>query len=98
MGRSGIPYVLPDGTSGPSPLFQADKFHSQVADVPVSEAALMLATQRPMNVAALNETVTSAAWTSKPSRQIRTLRELAIPLAEQRFEADRANSYSPRKV
>jgi pimeloyl-ACP methyl ester carboxylesterase len=53
----------------------------------------MLATQRPMNLAALNEKVTSAAWTSKPSWQIRTLQDLAIPLEEQKFEADRAHSH-----
>lgn len=85
-------YTLPDGTRGTYLLYQADKFHSQVAaDVPASQAALMVATQRPMNVAALNETVTTAAWTSKPSWQIRTLQDLALPVKEQKFEADRAN-------
>jgi pimeloyl-ACP methyl ester carboxylesterase len=87
-------YTLPDGTSGTYLLYQADKFHSNVAaDVPASDAALMLATQRPMNLAALNEKVTAAAWTSKPSWQIRTLQDLAIPLDEQKFEADRAHSH-----
>jgi pimeloyl-ACP methyl ester carboxylesterase len=89
-----VPYSLPDGTSGTYLLYQAGKFHSQVAaDVPASEVALMIATQRPMNLAALNEKLTSAAWTSKPSWQIRTLQDLAIPLAEQKFEADRAHSH-----
>jgi pimeloyl-ACP methyl ester carboxylesterase len=89
-----VPYTLPDGTRGTYLLYQADKFHSQVAaDVSASEAALMLATQRPMNVAALTEPVTSAAWASKPSWQIRTLQDLAIPVAEQKFEADRAQSH-----
>ncbi|MCP3395058.1 alpha/beta hydrolase [Bradyrhizobium sp. CCGB12] len=88
-----VSYSLPDGTSGTYLLYQADKFHSNVAaDVPASEAAMMLATQRPMNLAALTETLTSAAWTSKPSWQIRTLQDLAIPPAEQKFEADRAKS------
>jgi pimeloyl-ACP methyl ester carboxylesterase len=87
-------YTLPDGTSGTYLLYQADKFHSNVAaDVPASVAALMLATQRPMNLAALNETVTAAGWTTKPSWQIRTLQDLAIPLDEQKFEADRAHSH-----
>jgi pimeloyl-ACP methyl ester carboxylesterase len=87
-------YTLPDGTSGTYLLYQADKFHSNVAaDVPASVAALMLATQRPMNLAALTETVTAAAWTNKPSWQIRTLQDLAIPLDEQKFEADRAHSH-----
>ncbi|EFG78454.1 hypothetical protein HMPREF0591_1638 [Mycobacterium parascrofulaceum ATCC BAA-614] len=89
-----VRYTLPDGTGGTYLLYQADKFHSQVAaDVPAAEAALMVATQRPMNVAALNETVTSAAWESKPSWQIRTLQDLALPLEEQEFEANRAHSH-----
>jgi pimeloyl-ACP methyl ester carboxylesterase len=89
-----VTYSLPDGTSGTYLLYQADKFHSNVAaDVPASEAAMMLATQRPMNLAALTETLTSAAWTSKPSWQIRTMQDLAIPQAEQKFEADRAKSH-----
>jgi pimeloyl-ACP methyl ester carboxylesterase len=89
-----VRYTLPDGSGGTYLLYQADKFHSQVAaDVPAAEAALMLVTQRPMNLAALNEPVTAAAWTTKPSWQIRTLQDLAIPLAEQRFEADRAHSH-----
>jgi pimeloyl-ACP methyl ester carboxylesterase len=89
-----VPYTLPDGTRGTQLLYQADEFHRQIAaDVSASEAALMLATQRPMNVAALTEPVTSAAWVSKPSWQIRTLQDRAIPLAEQKFEADRAHSH-----
>jgi len=88
-----VSYSLPDGSSGTYLLYQADKFHSNVAaDVPASEVAMMLATQRPMNLAALTETLTSAAWTTKPSWQIRTLQDLAIPVAEQKFEADRAKS------
>ncbi|MBR0902685.1 alpha/beta fold hydrolase [Bradyrhizobium liaoningense] len=88
-----VNYSLPDGSSGTYLLYQADKFHSNVAaDVPASVAAMMLATQRPMKVAALTETLTSAAWTTKPSWQIRTLQDLAIPVAEQKFEADRAKS------
>ncbi len=87
-------YVLPDGTSGTYLLYQSDKFHSQVAaDVPDSVAALMLATQRPMNLAALNEKLTIAAWTTKPSWQIRTLQDRAIPLEEYRFEAARASAH-----
>jgi pimeloyl-ACP methyl ester carboxylesterase len=46
-----------------------------------------------MDLACLTETLTSAAWTSKPTWQILTLQDLAIPLAEQKFEADRAHSH-----
>ncbi|MET4171540.1 pimeloyl-ACP methyl ester carboxylesterase [Bradyrhizobium sp. LA6.1] len=86
-------YTLPDGTSGTYLLYQPDKFHSNVAaDVPASVAALMLAGQRPMNLAALTEPLTSAAWTSKPSWQVRPLQDRAIPVDEYKFEADRAHA------
>jgi pimeloyl-ACP methyl ester carboxylesterase len=86
-------YTRPDGTSGTYLLYQPDKFHSNVAaDVPASVAALMLAGQRPMNLAALTEPLTSAAWTSKPSWQVRPLQDRAIPVDEYKFEADRAHS------
>lgn len=87
-------YTLPDGTSGTYLLYQAEKFHSQVAaDVPEDVAALMLATQRPMNLGALNEKVTAAAWMTKPSWQIQTLQDRAIPVDEYKFEADRARAH-----
>lgn len=89
-----VTFTLPDGTTGTYLLYQADKFHSQVAaDVPASEAALMVATQRAMGLAALTEKLTAAAWTTKPSYQVSTLQDLAIPLAEQRFEAERAGAH-----
>jgi pimeloyl-ACP methyl ester carboxylesterase len=88
-----VNYTLPDGTRGTYLLYQADKFHSNVAaDVPAADAALMFITQRPMNLAALNEKVTAAGWETKPSWQIRTLQDRAIPLDEQKFEADRAHA------
>lgn len=89
-----VAYTLPDGTRGTYLIYQADKFHSEVAaDVPANEASRMLATQRPMDLACLTETLTSAAWTSKPTWQILTRQDFAIPLAEQKFEADRARSH-----
>ncbi|AXC15301.1 hypothetical protein ACPOL_6057 [Acidisarcina polymorpha] len=89
-----VNYMLPDGTNGTYLLYQADKFNNNVAaDVPDSDAALMFITQRPMNLAALNQKVTVAGWETKPSWQVRTLRDLAIPLEEQKFEADRAHAH-----
>lgn len=89
-----VSYTLPDGTAGTYLVYQAAKFHSQVAaDVPAHVATMMLATQRPMNLGALNERVTSAAWTTKPSWQIRTLQDRAIPYDEYKFEADRAGAH-----
>ncbi|MGA7807657.1 alpha/beta hydrolase [Bradyrhizobium sp.] len=87
-------YSLPDGTSGSYLLYQVDKFHAETsADVPADRAALMAVTQRPMHAAALNEPVTVAAWTSKPSWQVRTLDDVGIPPATQKFEGDRAGSH-----
>jgi pimeloyl-ACP methyl ester carboxylesterase len=89
-----VNYTLPDGTSGTYLLYQKDKFRSNVAaDVPENDATLMFITQRPMNLAALNEKVTAAGWETKPSWQIRTLQDLAIPVDEQKFEADRAHAH-----
>jgi pimeloyl-ACP methyl ester carboxylesterase len=89
-----ISYTLPDGTRGTYLLYQEDKFHRNVAaDVPEDVAALMFITQRPMNLAALNEKVTEAGWKTKPTWQIRTLQDLAIPVDEQKFEADRAHAH-----
>ena len=90
-----VHYTLPDGTSGAYLLYQADKFHSQVAaDVSKSEADMLLATQRQMDKLCLTEAPTVAAWTNKPTWQIMTTKDLAIPLAEQKFEAARAKSHS----
>ena len=88
-----VPYTLPDGLSGEHIWYQDDQFHSQTAaDVSDGRAALMLATQRPMDKQCLTEAPTIAAWANTPAWQIITTRDLAIPLAEQRFEADRAKS------
>ncbi len=88
------PYTLPDGTSGTNVHVKADRYRYLVAaDVPESVVALMTATQRPINLAALNEPLTSAAWTSKPSWQISPLLDPVIPMEEFKFEADRAHSH-----
>ncbi|GAC1323730.1 MAG: alpha/beta hydrolase [Collimonas sp.] len=87
------PYTLPDGTSGMNVLVQADKYGSLLAaDVPKSVLALIIATQRPIDLAALNALLTSAAWMTKPSWQIRPLLDPVIPVEEFKFEADRAHS------
>jgi hypothetical protein len=86
-----IPYTLPDGTSGTNLLVKVGKYgYLLAADVPESILALMIATQRPIALAALQEPLTSAAWTSKPSWQIRPLLDPVIPQEEFKFEADRA--------
>ena len=86
-------YTLPDGTGGAYSLVRADKFRALLAaDVPEDELALMMATQRPIDLAAITEHLTSAAWTSKPSWQIRPLQDAVFPVEEYKLQADRAQS------
>lgn len=88
-----IPYTLPDGSKGTNILIKAEKYgYLLAADVPESKLALMIATQRPIEAAALADVLTSAAWTSKPSWQIRPLLDPVIPQEEFKFEAERAHS------
>ncbi len=88
-----VPYTLPDGTSGTNLVVKPEKYaYLLAADVPEDKLALMIAIQRPISLAALNEKLTSAAWTTKPSWQIRPLLDPVIPQAEFQFEAERAGS------
>ncbi|WP_010187469.1 alpha/beta fold hydrolase [Sphingomonas sp. PAMC 26605] len=89
-----VPYTLPDGTSGTNLVVKAERYAYLLAgDVPEDKVALMIATQRPISLAALDEKLTAAAWTSKPSWQIRPLLDSVIPRAEFTFEADRAGAH-----
>ena len=70
-----------------------DHFPDQfAADVPLSEARLMAATQRPINQAALNEAAAGAGWKSVPSWFIFGDLDKNIPVEAQRFMASRANA------
>ena len=87
-------YTLPDGTSGTYALVKPDKYAALLAaDVPETVLALMIATQRPIDVAALGEKLTSAAWTSKPSWQVRPLKDPVFPMEEWEFESNRAHAH-----
>ena len=87
-------YTLPDGTSGTYALVKPDKYAALLAaDVPENVLALMIATQRPIDVAALGEKLTSAAWTSKPSWQVRPLKDPVFPIEEWAFESNRAHAH-----
>ena len=89
-----IPYTLPDGTSGTDLVVKADRYgYLLAADVPEDKLVLMIATQRPIAATALSNELTSAAWTSKPSWQIRPLLDPVIPQEEFKFEAERANAH-----
>jgi pimeloyl-ACP methyl ester carboxylesterase len=89
-----VPYTLPDGTTGTDLYVRADKYRQQfAADVPADKAALMEATQRPIDQAALGENVTAAAWTNVPSWDIITKQDPNIPPAAQEFMAKRAHAH-----
>ncbi len=89
-----IPFTLPDGTTGTNILIKPEKYaYLLAADVPEDKLALMIATQRPIAASALSDVLTSAAWATKPSWQIRPLLDPVIPQEEFKFEAERAHAH-----
>ncbi len=69
------------------------KFPQQfAADVPVGQARLMAATQRPVAQAALTEPSGAAAWKTVPTYWIYGTADRNIPPAAMKFMADRAKS------
>lgn len=89
-----MPFTTVDGRAGTDLYIQQDKFRAQfAADVPEDRAALMAATQRPIAQSALEEKATVAAWSEKPSWDIVTTQDLNIPVAAQRFMAERAKAH-----
>lgn len=72
---------------------QQDKFPAQfAADVPLAQARLMAAAQRPVTEEALNEAATDPAWKTIPSWWIYGDKDLNIPPAAMKFMAERAKS------
>ena len=68
-------------------------FHEHfAADVSAKTAALIAATQRPAATAALEEKATKAAWKTIPSWALLATGDKAIPVAAQKFMAERAKS------
>lgn len=83
----------PDGTTATDLYIRQDAFrHQFAADVPVDQAALMAAAQRPVAQSALTEKATSAAWRTTPTWDVVTTRDLNIPVAVQRYMARRAHA------
>jgi pimeloyl-ACP methyl ester carboxylesterase len=91
LGDTLVATPLGDGSNDLT--IQQDKFHAQfAADVSNSEAALMAATQRPVRDAALTEGAGEAAWHTIPSWFLIPTGDKNIPLAAQRFMAQRADA------
>lgn len=85
------PVALPDG--GKDLYIVQDKFPAQfAADVPLAEARLMAATQRPVTEAALNEKSGDAAWKTIPSYFIYGTADKNIPPQAIAFMAKRARA------
>ena len=59
------------------------------SDVPATEARVLAATQRPINVSAFGARVSAVAWKAKPSWYIVSTLDGAIAPAEERFFATR---------
>ncbi|BDT91911.1 alpha/beta hydrolase [Nocardia sputorum] len=92
LGR--IPITGAGGTPGEDLYIRQDAFHDQfAADVDTDRAALMAATQRPIAQSALEEPATAAAWTDKPTWDVITTEDRNIPVAAQRFMAERAHAH-----
>ncbi|MFE7721317.1 alpha/beta fold hydrolase [Nocardia rhizosphaerihabitans] len=88
-----VAFTRPDGSTGTDLYIQQSKFRDQfAADVAADRATLAAAAQRPIDQAALEEKATVAAWTDKPSWDVITTQDLNIPVAAQRFMAERAHS------
>lgn len=86
-------YRMPDGSTGSDLAIKPDKFHQQfAADVPAAQAALMAATQRPIAASALEDKPAETAWKSIPSWVLLTSEDRNIPVAVQRWMAERAGS------
>jgi pimeloyl-ACP methyl ester carboxylesterase len=92
LGESLWPIPLADGST--DLYIHWDKFHHQfAADVAVEKTVIMGATQRPVRDVALNEsTVGIPAWKSVPSWFVLAERDQNIPIALQRFMAERAQA------
>ncbi|MDO9366965.1 MAG: alpha/beta hydrolase [Sphingopyxis sp.] len=85
------PVLLSDGLS--DLYIDQVKFPQQfAADVPLDQARLMAATQRPVTQSALAEAAGTATWKSLPTYAIYGSADRNIPPAVLKFMADRARS------
>jgi pimeloyl-ACP methyl ester carboxylesterase len=89
-----VPYTLPSG-SGANVYLKRDVFHDMFAqDVPVATAAVMAATQRPIDGAAFGENFAGTpAWKTVPSWALIARADNMIAPAGERFMAERAHAH-----
>ncbi|QXN95874.1 alpha/beta hydrolase [Nocardia iowensis] len=88
-------YPLADANTGTELYIRQEEFPAQfAADVPAEIAELMAATQRPVALAGLQEPAAAAAWRTIPAFALLTTEDKNIPVAAQRFMADRAAAHT----
>lgn len=94
QGRSTLQSVaLPDGNT--DLYVKQHLFPKQfAADVPLSQAKLMAATQRPVAQAALTEPSGDPAWHTIPSWSVIPTGDKNIPAKAQEFMAQRAHAHT----
>jgi len=93
--------AYPVSTGGNELAIRPERYHEQfAADVSAAQAAVMTATQRPATEAALAEGLPTEtpAWKKIPSWFVVGGRDLNIPPALQRFEAERTGARGVREV
>ncbi|AEM85948.1 alpha/beta fold hydrolase [Streptomyces violaceusniger] len=89
-----IPFDAGNGASGVDVYIKPDKYRDVFAgSLSARKANSLAAVQRPINAAALEETVTDAAWQDIPSWYLMTRQDHALPPATQRFMAERAHAH-----
>ncbi|MEV0355276.1 alpha/beta hydrolase [Nocardia sp. NPDC050697] len=92
LGPTTAPAEYPGGTEL---TIRQDEFPGQfAADVDSATAALMAVTQRPVALAALQEGAAATAWRDVPVYALLTTDDKNIPVAAQRFMAERAGAVS----
>ncbi|MFD8013857.1 alpha/beta fold hydrolase [Streptomyces sp. NPDC058955] len=90
-----VPVLAPDGSTTVDLYLDPAAFRSVFAgDVPARTTRVLAATQRPISAAAFADRPTAAAWHDIPSWNLVATRDRGIPPRLQRFQADRARSYT----
>ncbi|WP_037599801.1 alpha/beta fold hydrolase [Streptacidiphilus rugosus] len=90
-----VSYPLPDGKTATDLYIKPDKFRAAfAADVPAATAAVMAATQRPIDATSLGAPSTTPAWGTIPSWYLVANQDKTIPPAAERFMAERAHAHT----
>lgn len=88
-------FLQADGSEGTDLYIDPASFRAVfAADVPARTAARMATAQRPVTLAAFQESSTAPAWKTIPSWYLIGRRDQAIPPAAERFMARRAHAHT----